>query len=120
MILLMKHCPILFFAGSSIEHTCLQNEPELRHFQNLIACKIPRKWQQVGIQLGLEEGELRAFAESAGGDHMHCFTSVFTAWRNRQTRDFSWETVVSVLRTRAVGEIRLADEVSSVLASHQS
>ena len=120
MIVLMKHCPILFFADSSTEHTCLQNEPELRHFQNLIASKIPRKWQEVGIQLGLEEGELRAFAESAGGDHMRCFTLVFTAWRNRQTRDFSWETLVSMLRTRAVGEIRLADEVSSVLASHQS
>jgi len=94
MVLLLKHCPILFFAGSSIEHTCLQNEPELPHFQNLIASKIPRKWQQVGVQLGLEEGELRAFAESAGGDHMHCFTWVFTAWRNQQTRDFTWETLV--------------------------
>ena len=112
--------PVLFFAGSGIEHSWLRNEPELRHFQNLVACKIPGKWQDVGVQLGLEEGELRAIAKSAGGDWMRCFTSVFTAWRNRRTWDFSWETVVSVLRSTALGEIRLADEVSSSLGSHQS
>ena len=74
----------------------------------------------MGIQLGLEVGQLRGIAQSAGGDPMRCFDSVFTAWSNKETEDFSWEAIVSALRAESVGEQRLANDVSIYLASHEN
>ena len=108
----------LYFAGSSVNIE--QIEPELRDFQNLVAVQIPEKWQQVGTQLGLEMGQLRGIAQSARGDPRHCFDAVFTAWRSKETEDFSWEAILRALRSDSVGEPRLANTVSIHLASHES
>jgi len=112
------HAHIL--SGSNVKQSCLQNEPQLHELMDLVASRIQGKWRDVGIQLYLDEGELSSIAESEGQYPLRCFTSVFTTWKKKQTRDFSWETLLSALRTKAVGENRLADEVSSYLTSRES
>ena len=94
------------------------NDPELCVFQNLVAAEIPGRWQQLGIQLDLGFEQLIDI-QSAGQDNMGRFALVFIAWKN-QTKDFSWEAILSALRTPSVNEQKLASDVSDSLATYES
>ena len=91
----------------------LQAAPELFDLMNEVAAKIPSKWRQFGIELRLTPSELDGFLAASPGDMLQCFSSIFTVWRNRMSRDpYSWQTVIQALRAPAVGEHRLAQELS--------
>ena len=89
----------------------MQGEPKLADLMNEVAVKIPDKWYTVGIQLGLEHGELTSISSSGPSDPQFKFASVFTEWNKRSTREYSWATIIDVLKTPAVSEQRLADEL---------
>ena len=90
----------------------LVDKPELRDLMNEVAAKIPDKWRQFGIELQLTPGELNSFSLANSGDTSLCFSSVFTLWQNRMSREpYSWLTVVESLRAPAVKEYKLAVEL---------
>ena len=60
----------------------LDSEPELSDLMNEVAAKIPSKWRDMGMQLGLDEGRLDAIALISSGNTNHCFSNVFTLWKN--------------------------------------
>ena len=94
----------------------LESEPELSELMNEIASRIPDKWRPVGIALGLTINELSCF--SANEDPSRCFTFVFTIWRSRMTREpYSWGTVVEVLRSPSVGELKMAEQLKKRLTN---
>ena len=81
---------------------------------NDVAAVIPAKWRLVGVQLELSTGTLDSIqTENAGKPNgcIHSFEQVFTEWKRLGTRPHTWETIIDALRTQAVGEIALADEV---------
>ena len=98
----------------------LDNEPELPDLMNKIAAKIPSKWRDVGLQLGLDKGVLDGIAVISPGDNNHCFTNVFTRWKNQNsaTHPYTWSTVLKALQTAAVGESRLSEEIKKKLTVH--
>ena len=85
-----------------------------------IAAEIPRKWIDVGLQLGLDHGVLDGIANISPGDINYCYSNVFTRWKNQnsQAHPYTWSTVVQALKTRAVGEDRLADKIKDELTGH--
>ena len=90
----------------------LEEEPELCDLMNEVAAKIPNKWKQFGIELQLTHNELESYL----GTSQERFSSVFMVWKDRMSREpYSWQTVVESLRTLAVGEHRLALELSKKL-----
>ena len=94
----------------------LESEPELSALMDQIASRIPNKWRAVGIALGLTINELSCF--SANEDPSRCFTFVFTIWRSRMTRlPYSWGTVVEVLRSPSVGELKMAEQLEKRLTN---
>ena len=86
--------------------------PELRDLMNKIASVIPAKWRDVGIQLGLSPSTLDNI-QSENGSQPHCnrllFEKVFTEWDKHRPKPYTWNTIIEVLRTPAVGEATLAD-----------
>ena len=92
----------------------LQDRPQLCDLMNEVAAKIPSKWRQFGIELWLTPDELdRALRENLG-DTLRCFSSVFTVWKKTMSREpYSWQTVVESLKAPAIGESRLALELSN-------
>ena len=92
----------------------VQSAPELSDVMNEVAAKIPEKWHEVGIQLGLEQHQLKFLSESSPpGSQL--FASVFTAWKNCMRKDYTWATLIQALKTPAVNELRLARELTAQL-----
>ena len=84
---------------------------------NKVAAKIPWKWQDVGLQLGMKKDVLDGIALTNQRNINHCYSDVFTRWMNRNsaTHPYTWSTVVKALETPAVGEERLADNIKDEL-----
>ena len=91
----------------------LDSEPKLADLMNEVAAKIPSKWRDIGLQLGLDNGALDGIAVIIPGDNNYCFANVFTRWKNNNLRTYpyTWLTVVQALQTAAVGESRLSEEI---------
>ena len=92
---------------TDIEHL----EPEFSDLMNEVAAKKPNKWRDIGIQLGLTPNELSSFSLTCFGNPNPCFTAIFTAWKDRGTRPYTWATIIEVLQSPAVGELRLAEDL---------
>ena len=94
----------------------VNDAPQLPDLMNEVAAHIPNKWRELGIELQLTPSELDCFSVASLGDMLRCFSSVFTVWKNRMSRDpYSWLTVIEALRAPAVGENRLAQKLSDKL-----
>ena len=93
----------------------LDNEPAVSDLMNEVAAKIPKKWRDVGLQLGLDQSELDGIAIESPGDTNLCYSRVFTHWKNKisAAHPYNWSTIVHALRAPAVGEERLADEIKT-------
>ena len=100
----------------------LDNEPDLSDLLNEIAAEIPSKWRDMGQQLGLDQGVLNGIALISPGDTNHCYSNVFTIWKNQNSpaHPYTWLTVVQALKTRAVGEVRLAAQIKNKLTGHST
>ena len=86
---------------------------------NEVAAEIPGKWRDLGLQLGIEQGVLDGIASISPGGINHCYSNVFTRWKNQHstTYPYTWSTIVQALESRAVGEKRLADKIKNELTS---
>ena len=98
----------------------LDSQPKLSDLMNEVAAKIPSKWRDVGLQLGLDQGVLEGIASISPGDTNLYYINVFTRWKNQSstTHPHTWSTLVQALESPAVGERRLADKIKSELCSH--
>ena len=83
---------------------------------NEVAAKIPQKWHEVGIQLGMEYDQLQSLSVSNPPGSQQ-FASVFTAWKNCMRKDYTWAVLIEVLKTPAVNETRLARDLSKKLTA---
>ena len=92
----------------------VQSAPELPDLMNEVAAKIPQKWHDVGIQLGMEYDKL-TFLSDSNPPGSRLFALVFTAWKNCMKKDYTWAVLIQALKTPAVNEPRLAEELSTKL-----
>ncbi|KAL5456986.1 hypothetical protein EMCRGX_G034215 [Ephydatia muelleri] len=82
---------------------------------NELAASIPAKWRAVGAQLNVPSGILDAIQAQGAGQpqgSLHCFSHVLEEWRSRRTSPYTWENLLSVLRSNVVGEVALADRLA--------
>lgn len=89
---------------------------KLSDLMNDVGAIIPAKWRLVGVQLDLPTETLdRIQTQNARMPNLclHSFEQIFTEWKGQGTRPYTWETIIDALRTPAVGELVLADEVLS-------
>ena len=86
---------------------------------NEIAAKIPNRWKDVGLQLGLDHDVLEGIGP---GDASHCYMQVFKQWKSQNSAEhpYLWSTIVQALQTQAVGEKRLAVEIENKLTGRSS
>ena len=89
---------------------------------NEVAAKIPAKWRDVGLQLGVDQGVLDGIASISPGDTNRCYSNAFTRWKNQNlmTHPYTWLTVVRALETQSVGENRLASKIKNKLGTQCS
>ena len=87
-------------------------EPELKDLMEHVGSVIPAKWQEVGIQLGLEDNELEEIKSDVSGSKS-CFQKVFALWKRTKRSEYKWNTVCEALRSKHVNEVNLAKTIRS-------
>eukprot|EP00731_Ephydatia_muelleri_P038873 Em0959g1a len=90
--------------------------PNLGDLMNDVAAVIPAKWRLVGVQLKLPNGTLDEIQAQNTGRPDECilsFEQVFATWRSLGTSLYTWKTVINALRSPAVGEVTLANELNA-------
>ena len=80
-----------------------------------VASKVPAKWKIISIQLGLTLADQQHIAAITSNDPVQSFTVVFTIWKNRTTKPYTWSTVIEALKAPSVDEVRLAQELTTKL-----
>lgn len=100
----------------------LCKEPELPEFMNEVAKQIPTKWKQLGVQLRLDVNDLEKIDadllyEPSMNRSEAAFIKLFTIWKKVRPSAFAWATLITALRTRALDEQTLAQELYAKLCS---
>ena len=85
---------------------------------NLVAAKIPGKWMEVAIALGLGATDIsRIEADVPTHKPTPCYLAVFDTWKNKGTKDYTWDTLLKALRTPLVDESILASTIEGQIQS---
>ena len=62
----------------------LHSSPQLRDLMNFVAAKIPEKWREVGIELGLDSADISCIeAEVPTHKSSPCYLAVFYKWESK-------------------------------------
>ena len=83
---------------------------------NLVAAKIPEKWREVGIGLGLDSADIRHIeADVPTHKSTPCYVMVFDTWKNKGTKEYTWDILLKALRTPSVNASELASTIEGQL-----
>ena len=110
------HTVILFTAP--LQHLGnLHSTPELGDLMNTVAAKIPGKWREMAIGLGLDSTDIsRIEADIPTHKSTPCYIAVFDTWKNKGTKEYTWDTLLKALRTPLVCARKLAKSIESQLS----
>ena len=89
----------------------LSSPPSTAAFLNKVATRIPAKWKLFAYNLNIEDDALDEIELKHPQDPTECFMNVFRAWKKTRSPPFTWETVIEVLQSPAVGEQKMAENL---------
>ncbi len=92
----------------------LKSKPQLSDLMDEVAVRTPSCWHAIGIRLNLPSEQLRVWDEKPLDQR---FSLVFSTWKNNGTPEYSWETMIEVLKSPSVKAIRLAQELNEKFTS---
>ena len=79
----------------------------------MVINEIPAEWKIFGGLVEIPSGTLEGISHDKRGRAEECFLAVYSTWRNGQTREFTWRTVLNVLED--MGQIRLKEDIEKKL-----
>ena len=85
---------------------------------NEVAAKIPARWRDVGIELGLSTDDLDGVS-TMSLDPNRCFEHIFSKWKERMAKPYNWNTIIQALRSPQVGHDRLAEALRVKLGGQE-
>ena len=114
-ILISLSMPLTTAICSNTVPLSLDSEPSLPHLMNKVTAVIPNKFEMIGLQLGLSLAELQVIGPRCPTleDCYRAFQEMFGVWKRRDSPPYTWRTVIDVLKTLSVGEVMLADQLTS-------
>uniref|UniRef100_A0A1X7UCA5 Ubiquitin-like domain-containing protein n=1 Tax=Amphimedon queenslandica TaxID=400682 RepID=A0A1X7UCA5_AMPQE len=91
--------------------TIASSGPSLPDLLNDIAAKAPNQWMKIGLMLGISFLDLMSIKEKNEDDKI-CYANIFHIWKTADTRPYSWETMVVVLKSDVINDSQLANAIS--------
>ena len=83
---------------------------------NHVAAMIPEKWREVGIGLGLDSADIsRIEVDVPTHKSTPCYVMVFDTWKNKGTKEYTWDTLLKALKTPSVNASKLASTIEGQL-----
>ena len=77
------------------------------------------KWYNIGLGLGLDYGTLDAIKEQYQNSHSDCLRDTLKMWLKADLSATQWTKVVKALRTKTVGERKLARDLEQKYCTAQ-
>ena len=73
------------------------------------------QWQMIAIQLDFDPVQIERIDLEQHGDNkiLLCFQKVFTIWKRQDNPPFTWQEIITALKSDIVKEYKLAKELSS-------
>ena len=85
---------------------------------NLVGAYVKAKWEAIGVGLLIETADLNAFKSNNGHKPdaaEHCMHNVFVEWDTARPSEYSWQNLADVLKSPAVKEIKLVEQLYNAL-----
>ena len=79
----------------------------------MVIKEIPAEWKIFGSLVEIPYETLEGISHDKRGQAEECFLAVCSAWRNGLTREFTWRTVLNVLKD--MRQIRLKEDIEKKL-----
>ena len=86
-----------------------QQAPTLKLLQRELNNSVASKWEDIGIQLDIDDGQLRNIKADNNGDSTSCLREMLRVWLKRARPTPSWEEVGEALE--CLGEQNLAEKL---------
>ena len=84
---------------------------------NTVAATIPEKWREVGVGLGLDSADIsRIEADVPTHKSTPCYIAVFDTWKEKGTKEYTWDTLLKALRSPLVDASKLARTIEGQLS----
>ena len=89
----------------------LSSPPSTAAFLNKVAAQIPARWELFAYNLNIGHDAVAEIELKYPHDPTKCFMSAFSYWEKAQSPPFTWETVIEVLQSPAMGEKKMAEDL---------
>ena len=73
--------------------------PKLRDLQKELYPRVANDWEDIGIQLDIEEGKLKRIKSDNAGDSKACLREMLRTWLSRVDPPPSWSAITEALDT---------------------
>ena len=73
--------------------------PELKALLTELRGKVADEWEDVGIQLDIDDGKLKQINADKGGDSKACLREMLRVWLSRVAPPPSWSAMADALNT---------------------
>ena len=85
---------IIFFA-----HTATSNKLNIKKLLTELRDKVADEWEDIGIQLDIEEGQLKQIKSDNAGDSKACLREMLRVWLSHVAPPPSWSAMADALDT---------------------
>ena len=93
----------------------LHYTPSDQDLMNYVVVKIPTKWKEVGVQLGLAH-ECLERTEAENRNQHYCFFDILNKWKKNASPPYTWATLIDTLLQPSVNEKLLAQTLSKIFS----
>ena len=83
-------------ASSTVEEI-LSSAPAQDDFYVMVIKEIPADWEIFGVLVNIPHGTRKEISHDNSKQAKKCFLAVYSIWKNGQTQEFTWRTVLNVL-----------------------
>ena len=89
----------------------------MRDLLRRVASRAMDKWELVGLDLGIEQHQLKTISQYHPHNAIRCYSEVFSLWQKKADPPFTWATIIDTLRSPIVEENALAQEIEDWITS---
>ena len=86
---------------NSSSHSIASGPPEYLDLLNKVATRVRHKWEEIGLQLGIDIGHLKSIW-SQRQNPVRCLADIFDImWQKNGSPPYTWATIIDALRAPA-------------------
>ena len=92
----------VYFRQSTFDES---EKPTLKNVLKVLQNKVSNKWEDIGIQLDIDDGQLSQIKTDNAGDSKACLREMLRAWLKRANPLPSWSEMIEALESQGNEDI---------------